>query len=437
MSNTNNKARIKAQIYRLLGQYFEVSEPPFDPVTHRVALSVPTYGANDVIEALDSLLGGWPTVGPKVRQVEDKIAGMLGVRNAIMVSSGGAANFLSLYLLASPYAHAGDRLKPGDEIITPAVTWITTVAPIIQVGCVPVLVDVNLSTYDIDLEQVESNINKNTKAIFIVHPLGHACEMNGLLKLCEKHNLLLLEDTCESLGTRYADQYAGTFGSFATFSFYFSHHITSVEGGMIVTDDDDYADALRSMRANGWFREIRDESRRHDLQDQHADIDTSFLFPFIGFNLKPTDVAAGLLLGQIDRLDNFIQSRRAAAEYLNQRLLRYSDLLHLPYERKPCRHGWFAYPIVVKDDAPFTRIALVEHLRLRRIDNRPIVAGNIATQPFLRDFQFKQGDLPNSDRVMKNGFFLGIHHHMDSLQVKYVADVFDEFFEGIMDRKAG
>ena len=155
MSNINDKAKIKAQIYRLLGQYFEVSEPSFDPLTDRVALSVPTYGANDVVEALESLLGGWPTIGTKVCQVEEKIAGMLGIRNAIMVSSGGAANFLSLYLLSSPYAHASDRLKTGDEIITPAVTWITTVAPIIQVGCVPGLVDVNLGPYDIALEQLK------------------------------------------------------------------------------------------------------------------------------------------------------------------------------------------------------------------------------------------------------------------------------------------
>lgn len=422
------KQRIKVHIHQLLREYFEIPEPPFDPATHRVTLSALTYSADDVAEALDSLLIGWPTIGPKVRQVEDKIANLLGVRHAIMVNSGGSANFLSLYLLTSPYVRPDRCLRPGDEVITPAVTWLTTVAPIIQVGCIPVLVDVNLGTYDICAKQVERNITGKTRALMIVHPLGHACEMSEILALCEKHNLILIEDTCESIGTKYKDKYAGTFGDFGTYSFYFSHHITSVEGGVVVTNDDFYADVLRSMRANGWFREIKNEQFRRCTEQENPHLDTTFLFPFIGFNFKPTDVAAGLVLGQIDRLENLIQARTTAAEYLTRRLQPHSDFLHLPYERGPCRHGWFSYAIVLKDGAPFTKTALTEHLRRRRIDSRPIIAGNIAAQPFLRDYQVRQEHLPNADRVMKNGFFLGIHHKMDARQVEYIGDVFDEFF---------
>lgn len=429
-STDKRKQQIQAQIHQLLREYYEVPEPPFDPAAHRVALSAPTYGADDVAEALDSLLTGWPTMGPKVRQVEDKIASLLDVKHAIMVNSGGSANFLSLFLLTSPYAQRVHRLGPGDKVITPAVTWSTTVAPIIQVGCVPILVDVNLGTYDISVEQIERNITEETRALMVVHPLGHACEMEDILAICAKHSLVLIEDTCESIGTKYGGQYAGTFGDFGTYSFYFSHHVTSVEGGMIVTNNDSYADALRSMRANGWFREIRDERLKQRVVQENPHLDTKFLFPFIGFNFKPTDVAAGLVLRQIDRLEDLIQTRTTVAEYLTRRLQPYSDFLHLPYERKPCRHGWFSYAIVLKDNVPFTKTALTEHLKFRRIDSRPIIAGNIAAQPFLKDYQVGQGNLPNSDRVMKKGFFLGIHHKMDAHQLEHIGDAFDEFFAG-------
>ncbi len=421
------KEEIKEQIYELLKEYYLIPEPPFDPNTGRVFLSAPSFNGDDVAEAMDSLLSGWPTIGPKTRQVEDRICSLTGVKNAVMVNSGGSANFLILYLLSSPYASTVHRLRSGDEIITPAVTWSTTVAPIIQTGCVPVFVDVNLETYDINVEQIERNITEKTRALMIVHPLGHACDMDRIGGVCKRHDLLLIEDACESLGTKYGDRYVGTYGEFATFSFYFSHHITSIEGGIIVTDNDAYADAFRSMRANGWLREIRDERFRKDLIAENLHLDIAFMFPFIGFNLKTTDFAAGLVMHQIDRLETYIGERAIAANQLLRRLGIYSDLFYLPSERRPCRHGWFAFPIVIKDDAPFTKAELMGFLSEKRIDNRPVIAGNIAEQPFLKAYRYKCGELPNADRIMRNGFFLGIHTKLRKTEIDYIADTFDAF----------
>ena len=183
-----------------------------------------------------------------------------------MLNSGGSANYLMLYLLQSPYAKKKHKLKRGDEILTPAVTWSTTVGPIIQNNFVPVLLDVNLSTYDLNVKLIEKSITKKTKAIMIVHPLGHVCDMEKIIKICKKHKLILLEDTCETIGAKYNNKFAGTFGLFSSISFYQSHHISSVEGGMILTNDNYYADIIRSMRANGWLREITNKNSKKNYK---------------------------------------------------------------------------------------------------------------------------------------------------------------------------
>ena len=426
--DNKNKNEIKNKIRELIKEYYDIPPAPFNPDSDKVELSFPSYSGEDVAEALDSIFNGWPTIGPKVRQVEDKIADFIGVKNAVMVNSGASANFLTLYLLSSPYAGDKHRLNPGDEVITPAVTWITTAAPIIQNGCIPVFTDVNLGSYDINVKEIEKNITKKTRALMIVHPMGCACEMDKVNDICKKHGLILIEDCCESIGTKYGKKYVGSFGEFGTFSFYFSHHITSIEGGIIVTNNDGYADAFRCMRSNGWYREIRDEKLKEKVVAKNPGIDTSFMFPFIGFNFKPTDFAAGLVLNQIDRLGDFIKKRALIAGRLTETLQKYSDYLHLPRAHELCRHGWFTYAITVKENSRYSKKDLTDFLKKKRIATRPIIAGNITDQPFLKDFSFRKGDLHNSELVMKNGFFVGIHHMMDERQIKYMTNAFEEFF---------
>lgn len=425
--NNDKKREIKKKVRELLKEYFAITSSEFEANTNYLPLSVAPYDGNDIANGLEAFFDNWPTSGPRVEALEEQMSNLVGKKNSIMLNSGGSANFLILYLLTSHHAEKDRRLVKGDEVITPAVTWSTTVGPIIQNGLVPVFADVQLSTYDIDIKSIKRCLSDKTRALMIVHPLGHPCNMDKIMELCEKENLILIEDNCESIGAKYSDSYLGSFGDFSSFSFYFSHHVSSIEGGMICTDNDNYADALRSMRANGWFREIRSESNIKRIISENPHLEKSFLFPFIGFNLKSTDFAAGLVSDQLTRFEDFMRIRSEAARTITACLEKYKEILILPIEREKCKHTWFTYPIVLKDDCPFTKSKFVKHLSDSNIENRPIIAGNIVHQPFLKDYKYRADNLPTSDLVMKNGFFIGLHHHMDKNRVKYLCNVLDKF----------
>ena len=399
---------------------------------NKLPLSVIQYDAQDIINCLNTLTRGWPTIGKEVLNAEKKIQKLLKIKNAIMLNSGGSANFLILYLLCSVYAKKKDKLNKGDEVITPAVTWSTTVSPIIQNNLVPVLVDVNLPTYDINAELMEKAITKKTKAIMLVHPLGHVCNMEKIIKICKKYNLLLIEDNCESIGAKFKDKFAGTFGKFASISMYQSHHISAVEGGMVLTNDDFYADILRSMRAKGWLREVRNKKTKKEFILKNKNIDESFMFPYIGFNFKPTDMAAALVSNQIDKLNSFISIRSKAANNLINKLKKYENYLILPTTTKNVKNSWFTFPITVKPNKKFNKKKLVDFLSKNKIANRPIIAGNIADQPFLKKFKFKKKTLKNSKLVMDSGFFIGLNHKLGKKNINYIESVFDNFFKRII-----
>jgi len=398
---------------------------------NKLPLSVIQYDENDIINCLETLTRGWPTIGKEVLKVEKKIQKLLKTKNAIMLNSGGSANFLILYLLTSVYAKKKDKLKPGDEVLTPAVTWSTTVSPIIQNNLVPVLVDVNLSTYDINVDLMEKAITKKTKAIMLVHPLGQVCDMKKILRICKKYDLLLIEDNCESIGAKYKNKFSGTFGKFSSISMYQSHHISAVEGGLILTDDNYYADILRSMRANGWLREVTNQKTKKKFILENKNIDQSFMFPYIGFNFKPTDMSAALVSNQIDKLNSFISIRSKAANDLILNLKKYNKYLILPKNLKFIKNSWFTFPITVKPNNKFTKNHLVDFLSKKKIANRPIIAGNIADQPFLKKFKFKKTSLDNSKLIMNSGFFIGLNHKLDKKNINYILSVFDNFFKKI------
>ena len=398
---------------------------------NNLPLSVIQYDEKDIVNCLNTLTRGWPTIGREVAKVEKKIQKLLNINNAIMLNSGGSANFLILYLLTSVYAKKKDRLYPGDEILTPSVTWSTTVSPIIQNNLIPILVDVNLSTYDINVDLMEKAITKKTKAIMLVHPLGQVCDMDKILNICKKYNLLLIEDNCESIGAKYKNKFSGTFGKFSSISLYQSHHISAVEGGLILTDDNYYADILRSMRANGWLREVRNTKTKKKFIIQNRKIDQSFMFPYIGFNFKPTDMSAALVLNQIGKLKSFISTRSKAANQLILGLKKYENYLILPKNQKNIKNSWFTFPITVKKNSKFIKNDLVNFLTKNKIANRPIIAGNIADQPFLKKFKFKKTSLINSKKVMDSGFFIGLNHALNRKNTKYILSIFDSFFKKI------
>ena len=400
-------------------------KPAFTPGQTRIRLSEPTYGPEEVVEALESLVSTWVTMGTKVRNFEKIFGDYIGTSNSIMVNSGSSANLLALSALSNPTFP--NQLQPGDEIITPAVTWATTVFPIANVGAVPVLVDVGLESFNLDPEAVEQAITPRTKAILLVHLLGNPCDMDALKDIARRHNLYLIEDACEAHGAEYRQQRVGSFGDLSTFSFFFSHHISTIEGGMVVTNNKELGELCRSLRVFGWVRDLED---RDNLARRYGEIDPRFLFVHNGYNLRPTEIQGGFGMHQMERLEPFIEGRRATANYWTNHLKEFEEFLILPSEQPETRHVWFGYPITVRPEAPFTRQDLVNFLESQGLETRPIMAGNIAQQPAMALLKHRvDGSLKNAKTIMGQSFFFGNHQGIELEQKEAIVDYFREFFQ--------
>jgi len=406
------------------------TRPPAGP---RLPLSVPAYDADDIYAAVETLLDGWPTLGPTVSDVEARLARYLGARNAIMVSSGGAANLLTLMYATSPFARAPHRLAPGDEVIVPAVAWSTTVTPLLACGCVPVFADSEPGGLNVDVQSLERLVGPRTKAVVVVHCLGTACDLDALVAFCDRDGLLLIEDSCEALGTRWRGRHVGGFGAFGTFSFYFSHHLCAIEGGLITTPDDGAAELLRSMRANGYApgRAGRPDNGFAGSGQQDAGGGSAF-FPVAGFNFKPTAFSAALLRGQLTRLEPYVAARNAAADTYRRRLSWLEPWFDIPAAHPRCRPSWMAFPLVLREDAPFDRADVCAHLNRCGIDTRPIIGGNLAAQPFVRLYPHRAPELPRAQHVHDRGFMIGVHHGVHGAHVEYVDASLREFVTGAL-----
>ena len=386
----------------------------------KIPLISQTYGNEEIIEVMDSLLSGQVTMGKKVEKFEKMFAEYIGVKNAIMVNSGSSANLLVLSALV-----ALGKLKKGDEVITPAVTWATTVFPIANLGLVPVLVDIDVTTFNLSLLSVKEAITKKTKAIMLVHLLGRPCDMGGLQKIAKENNLLLIEDTCEAHGAEISGKKVGSFGDISTFSFYYSHHITTIEGGMVLTDDDELAETVRSMRVFGWIRELKDKEK---ISKKYPNLDPRFLFLNTGYCFRPTELQGAFGVCQLKKLDKFIEIRRENAKYWYENLKKYRNWIYLYSEDQDTKHVWFGYPILIQRQAPFTRDQLVNFLESKGVETRPIMSGNMAEQPAMKTIDHKTpGPLFNSNYVSNNAFFFGNHQGIGEVQRCAIVDYFDEF----------
>jgi CDP-6-deoxy-D-xylo-4-hexulose-3-dehydrase len=410
------------RIHALVSEYF--SQPaPASPGAPKLPLHVPSYGADEVNEAIASLLTTRITMGEKVRRFETLWAEYLGVRHAVMVNSGSSANLVATAVLVNPAFP--DHLRAGDEVIVPAVAWSTTYYPLVNVGLVPVLVDVDLETFTLDPAAVERAIGPRTRAMMPVHLLGNSCDMRALGELARRHRLHIVEDTCEAHGARFQGRPAGTFGVMGTFSFYFSHHISTIEGGMVVTNDDRVADLSRMLRAHGWTRDVR---KKPDVPN--PGIDKRFLFVNLGYNFRATEVQGAFGIHQVPKLEAFIRQRRENVEDLNAALRKYSEwLLECPgRDGDGSRSVWFGYPITVRTEAPFSRDDLVRFLESRGIETRPIMAGNFQDQPAIKLFEHRiAGPLTNAALIMRQSFFIGNHHAMGESERRYVKECVEEF----------
>jgi len=395
----------------------------------RVPLNVNTMGAEEIGAAKAVLDSGFLTMGSRCREFEAEFARYMGVRNALMVNSGSSANLLATFALANPLCPLEGgrrRIEPGCEVIVPALTWSTTVWPFVQAGAVPVFVDCDPLTLQMQPGAIEAAITPRTAAIAIVHVLGGAVDVAEVRQIADRRSLWLFEDTCESLGVLWDGRQVGTFGHLGSFSFYFAHHITTIEGGMVVTDDDELADVMRAIRAHGWIRHME----KADAQAAaYPDIDRRFLFITTGFNLRPTEINGAIGLAQLRKLDGFNEQRRRIAGLLDAALEPFraaGQLLPMTFDER-CRAAPFGYPVLCRSTRE--RNALQSHLEASGIETRPVICGNLARQPALRHIEHRiAGELTGADRVMDCGLYWGTHPMMKEDEVSYIVDRVREHF---------
>jgi len=354
------------------------------------------------------------TMGKNVEKFEKKFAKWIGSKYSVMVNSGSSANLLMIESLLRGQRKS-KKLKRGDEIIVPALSWPTTVWPIIQLGFVPVFVDSNMHDLSIDFKKAEHAITKKTKAVFMIHVLGNSADMGEATKFCKKFNLLLIEDCCESLGSHYKKKHIGNFGMAGSFSFYFAHHICTIEGGAICTNDKNLANDLRSFRAHGW---IRNRSDKKNFEKKYKLLDEKFLFVTTGYNVRPTEINAVMGLNQLNKLDFFLNKRDAVVKKISKILLGFPNLkiiglnkLNNKKKQKANRgHSWMNLPLLytIKSRTKFLKILKV--FKKNSIETRAIIAGNIVHHPALKGTKFRIGNKLNvSNKIFKYGFMIGCH----------------------------
>jgi CDP-6-deoxy-D-xylo-4-hexulose-3-dehydrase len=375
----------------------------------------------DINAAIKVLRSKKITMGPKTRQVEAYFKDHIVKTNSLMVNSGSSANLLIFQCLINPMVK---KLKPGDEVLIPAICWSTSLWPIIQSGLKVKFVDIDLSTLNIDLNDLIKKITKKTKALMLVHALGNCTDMTKLMNICKKNKIILIEDTCEALGSTYKNKPLGTFGDFSSFSFYYSHHITSGEGGMVCTKNKKYLEILKSLRSHGWSRDLKNNKT---LSKKHKNIDKNWIFINSGFNLRTTDINAAIGLEQLKRIKKILSIRKYNFLKIKKSLLRnkkYNNQFTILDDQNHANAAWFGIPIILNSNNKKYKQKIMSNLHRKGIMTRPIISGNFAKQPSIKLYKIKiNNQLPNSDLVDKKGFFLGLHNiKISDAKLKFLTD---------------
>lgn len=395
----------------------------FDPSNPKIRLNEPTFSAEEINAALETLLSTHVTMGKRVRSFEAEYAHAFDCQYAVSNNSGSSANLLAIAALSNPATR--DGLRPGDEVIVPALSWSTTIWPLIQHQLLPVFVDCDIRTLNLDPEQIERAITPKTRAIMLVHVYGNPCDMDAILSIAQKHNLIVIEDSCESMGATYRGKPVGSLGRIGTFSLYFSHHITTLEGGMCVTNDFELTELMRILRAHGWTRET---DSHNEYIKRYPDIDPRFIFVNLGYNLRMTETQAAMGKIQLPKLQAFVEKRRRVAEDLKKQLAPLSEFFSFQEETKHSTHSWFGFSVLVKKNASFTIKDITPHLNTHGIETRPIIAGNMTRHPAFTLFEHKiSGSLENSDTIMQHGFAIPCHQAMNEKSVEHIVNAFRSF----------
>ena len=433
---TEKAAQLRQQILDLSIRYFGEAFPAveFIPGQSPVPVSGKVIDGDDLSSVVDSALDCWFTTGRFAEDFERKLARFVGVRCASLVNSGSSANLLAVSALTSP--KLGDRrLKPGDEVITVAAGFPTTVNPILQNRLVPVFVDVALPTYEIDASQLEAARSEKTRAVVIAHTLGNVFDLDAVTAFVRKHNLWLIEDCCDALGSTWKGRHIGTFGDISTVSFYPAHHITMGEGGAVLTNRPDLQVLIESFRDWGrdcWCHPGKDNTcgKRFDWQlgNLPCGYDHKYTYSHIGYNLKATDMQAALGASQITKLPKFIERRKENFRYLFSALKPLENYLLLPEATPGSDPSWFGFPIGIRENAPFKREDLIRALEANKIGTRLLFGGNLLRQPAYAGCEYRVvGELPNTDFVMNNVFWIGVYPGLTTEMLDFVANTILNF----------
>jgi CDP-4-dehydro-6-deoxyglucose reductase, E1 len=440
---SHDEQPLRAIILEQVRQFYaaELSPRPFVPGETPVQVAGRVFDAEDLTYLVDAALDFWLTSGRFAQEFESSLARTVGVRHAMLVNSGSSANLLALAALTSP--SLGERqLQPGDEIITTATSFPTTINPILQNGLVPVFLDVEPlenGTYNLDTRFLEEALSPRTRGVMLAHTLGNPFDLDAVMAFVNQHHLYLIEDTCDALGAQYRGQTVGTFGQFATVSFYPAHHITMGEGGAVLTNAPVLKKLVESFR--DWGRdcwclpgEANTCGKRFEWQlgELPYSYDHKYIYSHIGYNLKATDLQAAIGVAQLKKLPHFIEVRRRNFQLLKAALQRWEKFLILPEAAAHSEPSWFGFPLTVREDAPFTRQALIQYLEERQIHTRLLFGGNILRQPAYRTIQRRViGDLAQADRVMAQTFWVGVYPGITLEMVQYVIDAFDAWLKKV------
>lgn len=427
---------LRTQIAKLVEEFASISlaPQPFQPGISAVPPSGKVLDAAELKLMVEASLDGWLTTGRFNEEFEKRLAAFLGVKYLITVNSGSSANLVAFTTLTSP--KLGDRaIQSGDEVIGVAAGFPTTVNPILQFGAVPVFVDVELGTYNIDTLKIEAAIGPKTKAIMLAHTLGNPYNLEVITNLCKKYNLWLVEDCCDALGSTYNGQFVGTFGDIGTLSFYPAHHITMGEGGAVFTNNAELKQIAESFR--DWGRDCycapgRDNTcgRRfcQKLGSLPEGYDHKYTYSHLGYNLKITDMQAACGLAQLDKAPTFIQQRKDNFAFLKKRLASCEEFLILPEATPRSDPSWFGFPITLRENAPVSRVQLLQYLDQNMVGTRLLFAGNLTRQPYMVGRNYRvSGELTNTDTVMKNTFWIGVHPALTRDMLEYSASKIETF----------
>lgn len=438
---------LRAQILQLTREYHAEAFPdrPFEAGTTNVPVSGRVFDAEDLTHLVDSSLDFWLTTGRFAHQFERRFAKeVFGRRHAILVNSGSSANLVAFSALTSKKL-GSRRIKPGDEVITVATGFPTTVNPAVQFGAVPVFLDVDVPTYNIDVTHLEDALSPKTRAVMIAHTLGNPFDLATVSRFCADNDLWLVEDCCDAVGATYDGRHVGHWGDFATTSFYPAHHITMGEGGAVITNKGKMkvlAESFRDWGRDCWCEPGKEDTCGRRFNQQFGELphgyDHKYVYSEVGYNLKLTDMQAAVGVAQLDKLPGFIEARKRNFARLTEGLSDLDELFILPEATPNSDPSWFGFPIAVRREAPIDRNAVVRHLEDRGIATRLLFAGNLLRQPAYKDIEHRVvGSLDNADFVMECVFWIGVYPGLSDAHVDYVVEVLHEIAEGAFHANGG